>query len=110
MSSVMLPLLLTAFLQAEPAAEELDSLKESAIRAAVRRVSPSIVRIETAGVAEQTGPKAVSTAPTTGVVLTADGWIAASAYQLIGNPAGVVATLPDGTRLSARVAGERSYS
>ena len=68
-------------------------------------LASATVRIEAAGSAESLGRRAISTAPTTGVLLTGDGWIAASAYQLAANPAGVVVTLADGRRFAARVAG-----
>ncbi|MBX7166460.1 MAG: PDZ domain-containing protein [Pirellulales bacterium] len=88
---------------ADPAAEE------RAIRAAAMRAAPSVVRIETVGGLERVGELLVGTGPTTGVVLTADGYIVSSSFNFVQQPASILVTLPDGTRLPAqRVANDRS--
>ncbi len=56
-------------------------------RAAVDRVAPSVVRIETIGGAERVGRLLFGVGPTTGLVLTSDGYIVSSAFNFVNRPA-----------------------
>ncbi len=64
------------------AAGPLAELEEQAIRAAVQRVAPAVVRIETVGGLQRIGELLLGTGPTTGLVVSPDGWIVSSAVQL----------------------------
>jgi serine protease Do len=85
------------------AAEDLVSLEQKAFRAAVDRVAPSVVRIETIGGLERIGRVLFGTGPTTGVVVAPDGYIVSSAFNFIHRPASILVQLPDGTRKPARL-------
>ncbi|MGQ9574909.1 MAG: PDZ domain-containing protein [Thermoguttaceae bacterium] len=82
--------------------EDLAELEQQAFRAAVQRVAPSVVRIETGGGLERVGRVLLGTGPTTGLVLTADGYIVSSAFNFLHRPAVILVQLPDGTRKPAR--------
>ena len=85
------------------AAEDLVPLEQKAFRAAVDRVAPSVVRIETIGGLERVGRVLFGTGPTTGVAATPDGYIVSSAFNFIHRPASILVQLPDGTRKPARL-------
>lgn len=81
------------------------NLEEAQIRAAVKGVEPSIVRIETlaAGGGEL--------GPTSGVIADAEGWIVASNHNFAQEPTSILVTLPSGRRhVARRVAADASRS
>jgi len=81
-------------------AQEDDSLNdkiEQAIKAAVNKVAPSVVQIITQGGAEQVftnssgqivGRKAMG--PTTGVILSDDGYVISSSFNFVNEPTGIL--------------------
>jgi serine protease Do len=85
------------------AAEPLGVLEERAIKAAVEQVAPSVVRIETVGGAEKVGKLLVGTAPTTGLIVSADGYIVSSAFSFAQQPDSILVTLPNGSRQAAKL-------
>ncbi len=103
--SILVPLLaaLSALTNALPllADDDISQREEQAIKAAVERVAPSVVRIETFGGLEKVGSVLIGTGPTTGLVVSADGYIASSAFNFIQKPAQILVHLGDGTRLPA---------
>ena len=77
---------------------------EAVIKAAVVQAHPSIVRIETVGGADVIGDLIAGTGPTTGVIVSADGYIITSSYNFVANPASILVTLPDSQqRLPAEI-------
>ena len=95
----------SAELSSKPAAaaENLTLLEEQALKAAVERVAPAVVRIETIGGLEQVGKVLIGTGPTTGLVVSSDGYIISSAFNFAQKPASILVTLADGERLPAKV-------
>jgi serine protease Do len=90
-------------------AAPLDDLEEQAFKQAAALADPSIVRIETIGGLDVVGNVLTGTGPTTGVVVSADGFIITSSFNFVSRPASVLVTLPDGRRFPADVvAGDRS--
>ena len=88
---------------------DLAAAEEAAFRAAVARVAPSVVRIETVGGRDTADGRLVGTGPTTGLVVSADGRIVTSSFNFLGDPAAILVRLPDGRRVPAeRVADDRS--
>lgn len=67
------------------------------------RVAPSVVKIETVGGLERIGNMLVGTGPTTGLVVSADGFIISSAFNFISRPSSILVGLPDGTRTPAKL-------
>jgi serine protease Do len=130
------PLLATAMLAQAPS-DDLLAL-EPVLRAAIDKIAPSIVTVETFGgvrkvLAEGRDPEAgkppdepekkpegdddklgplvqpgflQAQGATTGLVLSADGWIAVSRFALNFDPPTVLVTLPDGRSFNAVRAGE----
>jgi serine protease Do len=84
-------------------ASDLDDIERRAFQAAIDRVAPSVVRIETIGGLEQVGRLLAGTGPTTGLVVSADGYIASSAFNFANKPDSILVQLPDGVRRPARL-------
>ncbi len=77
---------------------------ERVIKQAVIAASPSIVRIETVGGADVVDEMLTGTGPTTGVVVSEDGYIITSSFNFAANPATVLATLAESNqRLPATI-------
>jgi serine protease Do len=87
---------------AEPA-DEQGVLDQQAFRAAVQRVAPSVVRIETVGGIERLGEILFGSGPTTGLIVAADGTIVSSAFNFLHRPASILVQLADGSRKAARL-------
>jgi S1-C subfamily serine protease/predicted esterase len=89
---------------------DLEDLREQAVKAAARKVGPSMVQIQTTGGTELvgSGPKGPQVrkgiGPTTGVILTADGYIASSAFNFANKPSSIDVAVPGHkTRYIAKV-------
>jgi serine protease Do len=85
------------------AADDLGLREEAAIKAAVAKIAPSVVRIETLGGLETVGQMLVGTGPTTGLIVSDDGYIISSAFNFVQKPSQIIVYLADGTRLPAEV-------
>lgn len=94
--SLILLVLAGVALAQDPAAKE-----EAVFKEAAAAVAPSLVKIETVGGLDRIGQVLTGTGPTTGVVVSADGYIISSAFNFAAKPAAILATLPDGRRLQA---------
>src|SRR5690348_4985277 len=84
------------------AQEDLDP-EEQAINAAVARVAPSVVRIETLGGREKVEDLLVSEGPTTGLALGDGGYVVSSSFNFVHEPASILVTTPDGKRAAAKI-------
>ncbi len=96
-----------AFGRAARAQTDLVSLEETAIKAAVAEVAPSVVRIETVGGLEsiQQGRSTLlfGSGPTTGLIVSEDGYVISSAFNFAQKPTSILVGLADGTRVPARI-------
>jgi len=101
-SSFVIRHLILVLLAAIAYAQDPD-LEEQAIREAVERVAPSVVRIETLGGREKVEDLLVSEGPTTGLVVSADGYIVSSSFNFVHEPASILVTTPSGKRAAARI-------
>jgi serine protease Do len=84
-------------------ADDLDSLEQKAVTAAVERAAPSVVRIETVGGLESVDGVAFSTGPTSGWIVDSQGYIISSAFNFSNQPSSILVRLPDGTRKPAKL-------
>ncbi len=84
--------------------EDLTMREELAMRKAVERVAPSVVSIEVLGGREQASDSPLSGGPTTGLIVSADGYIVSSSFSFAEKPTSVLVHLPGGARVRARVA------
>ena len=94
--------------------EDLPFEEEAAIRAAVERVAPSVVRIETAGVSAEALAAAAeaspASGPSTGIVVEEGGWVLATSFAVPQDAVEAIVVLPTpaaagGQRRVARVVG-----
>lgn len=67
----------------------------AAIKRATVQASPSIVRIETIGGLDVVDGELAGTGPTTGVIVSEDGYILTSAFNFAANPSSILVTLPE---------------
>jgi serine protease Do len=93
-------LCLTSLAKAE---DDITLREEAALKVAVDRIAPSVVRIETLGGLESVGEVLVGTGPTTGLIVSSEGYIVSSAFNFANKPAQILVDLADGTRLPAKV-------
>jgi serine protease Do len=83
--------------------DSLSVREERAIQAAVEHAAPAVVRIETVGGFERLGRMLVGTGPTTGLVVSPDGYIVSSAFNFAQKPDSILVTLPGGKRQAAKL-------
>lgn len=81
---------------------KLEAAEEQAFKQAAALVDPSLVRIETVGGLEQVGEVLLGTGPTSGLVVSEDGYIISSSFNFISKPASILVTLADGRRFAAK--------
>lgn len=82
---------------------KLDALEEQAFKQAAALADPCIVRIETVGGLEQVENILLANGPTTGVVVSSDGYIITSSFNFVSKPASILVTLADGRHLAAKL-------
>jgi len=83
--------------------QDLEALEEQAMKAAVVKVAPSVLRIETFGGLERVGRLLVGTGPTTGLAVSEDGYVISSAFNFVGQPSSILVTMPSGKRATAEI-------
>jgi S1-C subfamily serine protease/predicted esterase len=89
---------------------DLDNAQEAAMKAAVAKVAPCVVQIETSGGSDLIGRGAIGqqirkgTGPTTGLIISPDGYIVSSAFNFANKPSAIfVAISGHKDRLVAKV-------
>lgn len=85
------------------AAEVNDALEQTAIRDSIAHAAQSVVQIRTVGGFERVGDTQVSQGPTTGLIVTSDGYIVSSAFNFAQRPSSILVRLPDGKQLPAEL-------
>lgn len=81
---------------------KLEAQEEQAFKQAAALAEPCLVRIETVGGLEQVGEVLLGTGPTSGVIVSEDGYIISSSFNFISKPATILVTLGDGRRFPAK--------
>jgi serine protease Do len=81
----------------------LPAREEAAFLAAVDKVSPSIVQIRTIGGLESVDDTILPSGPTTGLVISADGFVLSSAFNFVQQPASILMSLPSGKQAAAEL-------
>jgi serine protease Do len=84
-------------------AASLGQIEQKAFRDAVDRVAPSVVQIEAIGGLDRVGQTLLGSGPTTGLVMTSDGWIVSSAFNFATRPASILVHLANGSRKPAQL-------
>src|SRR5262245_23904640 len=83
-----------------PAGDDLEGLQEKAMKAAVARVAPCVVQIETTGGTDLigSGPRGPQirkgVGPTSGVIVAPDGFIISSAFNFANKPSAIFVSVP----------------
>jgi serine protease Do len=91
-----------AVAQEKASRAELEALEGRAVQEAAALVAPSVVRVQTVGGLDRVGRILTGTGPTTGVVVSADGYIISSAFNFASKPASVLVTVNE-VRYPAKV-------
>jgi S1-C subfamily serine protease len=92
--------ILLALAPAAARADDLGELQEKAAKAAVARVAPSVVLIETSGGTDvvSAGPRGAvirkGVGPTTGLVVSPDGYVVSSAFNFANKPGSIIVAVP----------------
>ena len=98
---------MAAWCMASPSAlaagEDVEMLEQEAFRAAVDRVAPSVVRIETVGGMPRVGRVLFGSGPTTGLVVDKEGYIVSSQFNFINRPASILVRLSENQFKPARL-------
>jgi S1-C subfamily serine protease/predicted esterase len=81
-------------------AQEINDETEHVIKVAMQKVAPCIVQIETSGGTEMVGsggpggPVLKGVGPTTGLIVSPDGYVITSAFNFANKPTSVLVTIP----------------
>lgn len=89
--------------QAAAPPADLPLREEQAFRAAADAVAPSVVALESIGGLDSVGELLVGTGPSSGLIVSDDGYIVSSTFNFAHRPASIIVVLPDGTRHPARL-------
>jgi serine protease Do len=81
----------------------LPAREEAALRAAVEQVADSVVQIRTIGGLDAVDETPIVDGPTTGLVISADGFVVSSAFNFVQQPASILVTLPSGKQAAAEL-------
>jgi serine protease Do len=99
-SLLILPVCLGLTVLSATAEEDPNDVQEKAIKAAVKKVAPSVVQINTIGGTDRVvaGPRGTqirkAIGPTTGVIVEADGYVISSAFNFINQPKTILVGVP----------------
>jgi len=85
------------------AQDNIQALEEEAMVAAVSEVAPLVVKIETYAGQERVGDLVIGEGPTSGLIVSDDGFILSSAFNFVQNPNSILVTIPGQDRKSARI-------
>jgi serine protease Do len=87
----------------ETGGDTLALQEEAAMRAAVESVAPSVVQIRTIGGLDSVEGTPLASGPTTGLVISADGYILSSAFNFVQKPSSILVALHTGQQLPAEL-------
>jgi serine protease Do len=88
---------------ADDANESLADREEAAFRAAAERVANSVVQIRTIGGLDAARSELSTNGPTTGLVISADGYIVTSTFNFTQQPASILVDFASGKQMPAEL-------
>ncbi len=91
------------FLPSFSSADDLDADEQAAIVAAVDRIAPAVVQIETIGGHDRVGGMLFGLGPTTGLLVDREGHVISSAFNFVNKPSSILVRLDDGVRRPAKL-------
>jgi serine protease Do len=83
--------------------ESLEAREEATLKAAADAVAPSVVQIRTIGGLDVVEDTLLSHGPTTGLVISPDGYILSSAFNFAQQPASILVTFANGKQTPAEL-------
>ncbi len=83
--------------------DSLLTREEAALRAAAEAVVDSVVQIRTIGGLDAVDGTLLADGPTTGLVMSSDGYIISSAFNFVQQPASILVTFPSGKQAPAEL-------
>src|SRR6188508_3381091 len=81
------------------AGNSLESREEAALKAAAETVAPSVVQIRTIGGFDSVEGAVLADGPTTGLIISPDGYIISSAFNFAQQPASIIVTFASGKQM-----------
>lgn len=84
-------------------AQTLMEQEQAAFKAAAAHVAPAVVQVQTFGGLDRVGETLTGEGPTTGLIVSADGYVVSSAFTFAAKPSAAIATLPDGQKFDAEI-------
>lgn len=85
------------------AAERNYRLEQAAIHQATAAVADSVVQITTVGGLDRVGKTLIAQGPTTGLIVSEDGYIVSSEFNFAQQPSSILVRLPDGQQVPAEI-------
>jgi serine protease Do len=82
---------------------DLAAREEAALRAAADKVAPSVVQIRTIGGLDSAEGTLLADGPTTGLVISPDGYIVSSAFNFVQQPTSILVTFANGKQSPAEL-------
>lgn len=83
--------------------DSLAAREEAALRAAADSAAESVVQIRTIGGLDAVDGALLADGPTTGLIISSDGYIASSAFNFVQQPASILVTLASGKQVPAEL-------
>jgi len=102
-SVALLVLTLLASSSTRAAKPSLAELEQAALLAAKNSVADSVVQIRTIGGLDRVAKTLLSPGPTTGLIVSEDGYIVSSAFNFAGHPSSILVRLATGEQLAAEL-------
>jgi serine protease Do len=84
---------------------DIATLEQQALSAAVDVVADSVVQIRTIGGLDRIDQQELAQGPTTGLIVSADGYIVSSAFNFAQEPTSILVRLPGGEQRPAEIIG-----
>jgi len=84
-------------------AADIALLEQEAFREAIAAVADSVVQVRTVGGLDRVGKTLIAQGPTTGLIVSPNGYIVSSAFNFAQQPTSILVRLPDGTQASAKL-------
>lgn len=81
----------------------LEAREEAALKTAADGVAPSVVQIRTIGGNESVDGTLLADGPTTGLIISADGYILSSAFNFAQQPSSILVTFANGKQVPAEL-------
>src|SRR5262245_2774711 len=81
--------------------QSLAAAEETAVRAAIDNIADSVVQIRTIGGLDEFEQTLLPDGPTTGLVISPDGWIVSSSFNFVQQPSSILVTFASGEQAPA---------